>query len=772
VIPALHRHADRYRQAEVLISRVEVLLYRLDDQLQYERLDSKTARGIYRKTLDIRYQMALMLDDLARMNLAAPSTSESFYASLNRYSSSIDNMFSQLFVDAPEESLSLTKQEIEQSYKVLLKAVKESSVVYGLEAQQANLAANLGFLSTIAVASGVLVWLYRRFEQARRDVQTLALERTGLRESEQRLRSLVWNALDVVMILEPDGVIRYENPRIERVWGHREGALKGQNIFNFVHPDDVGTARTLLEQALGSPRLSLATELRVGQADGSWSDFELTLVNLLSDPGVAGIVATFRDMYEHIAERKTFENKLAYQAFHDQLSDLPNRALFMECLKRALERAKRHGNVVAVLFLDLDNFKVINDSLGHQTGDQLLVEVAKRLQACLRPADTAARLGGDEFTILLEDIADVREAIGVAQRIEEKLEAPIRVARRELFATASIGIALSTAGQDKADSLVGNADLAMYRAKMNGKARYELFDPSMNDWAMERLALETDLRRAVERGEFKVHYQPMVNLQTGSVTGLEALVRWEHSQRGIVSPLEFVPLAEETGLILPIGRWVLQEACRQLGEWQIRHPRRRQLMLSVNLSARQFQHPELVDEIGQILRETGFDPTNLKLEITESVIMQDGESCIDKLRQLKKSSIQLAIDDFGTGYSSLAYLRRFPIDILKIDRSFISGLGRDPENTAIVRSIIMLSKTLNLVVTAEGIESAAQLAELQALGCDLGQGFYFSRPLTSDDVEARFFNGSREWSFLLAISDDGTGPRGSADLSLVQRSRR
>ena len=400
------------------------------------------------------------------------------------------------------------------------------------------------------------------------------------------------------------------------------------------------------------------------------------------------------------------------------------------------------GGRLGVLFIDLDNFKIINDSLGHQAGDAVLVETARRLQSCLRASDTAARLGGDEFTVLLEDIDGLDDAVAVAERVAAALRTPIPVAGREVFMGSSIGIALSSPAQQGAADLLRCADLAMYEAKRRGKGRYEVFDERTLGRVSDRLDLETDLRHAIERGEFRVHYQPIIDLRTERIVEVEALVRWEHPLRGRVAPNHFIPVAEETGLIVPIGQWILEQACRQAAAWQRAYPHAQRLVVSVNLSARQFQHPTLVADIGRTLRQTALPARCLKLEITESVVMQDAEAAIVTLRGLKSLGIQLAIDDFGTGYSSLSYLKILPVDTLKIDRSFVDGLGQDPQDTAIVRSIIALARTLHLSVTGEGIETAAQQHHLQQLGCHRGQGYLFARPVPADAFDALLENGS------------------------------
>ena len=449
----------------------------------------------------------------------------------------------------------------------------------------------------------------------------------------------------------------------------------------------------------------------------------------------AKMLATIEQQTDEINQFPRRLDQLARQAFRDPLSSLPNRALFMDRLTHALTRTERRGEQLAVLFLDLDRFKVVNDSLGHGVGDQLLIGVSQRLAACLRPEDTIARLGGDEFAILLEDVKDDRGPTSVADRLTSELQQPFVVEGREVIITVSIGIAMSTARRMTPEDILRDADLAMYHAKGKGKARYEVFDKSMNAPAQERMDLELDLRNAVTRGEFTLHYQPVVDLPTGRITEVEALVRWRHPQRGLLFPADFVGLSEETGLIVPLGRWVLHEACRQARQWQLAAPATK-LAISVNLSARQLQQPGLVDEIGAVLRDTRLDPGSLRLEITETAVMHDAPATLSKLEALKALGVQLAIDDFGTGYSSLGYLKRFPVDTLKIDRSFVKGIGRDVEDSAIVRAVITVAKSLGLSVTAEGIETADQLDQLRALGCDHGQGYFFAKPMTSDRVPA------------------------------------
>jgi diguanylate cyclase (GGDEF)-like protein/PAS domain S-box-containing protein len=433
-----------------------------------------------------------------------------------------------------------------------------------------------------------------------------------------------------------------------------------------------------------------------------------------------------------IAERRELEAQLMHQAFHDPLTGLPNRALFLDRLDLALERTGGRGGEVAVLFMDLDDFKVINDSLGHEVGDEVLLAVAERFENAMLTDEMVARFGGDEFTVLLEVVSSASDATSVAERIEEVLRAPFVLRGRERFVTTSVGIALGGQGEERPGDLLRNADLAMYQAKAKGKNRHAVFETGMDDRALERLELESDLRRALERDEFRLHYQPKVSLEFGEIVAMEALIRWEHPERGLVPPAQFVPVAEEIDLIIPIGRWVLKEACRQARRWHKQFLNRPPLKVCVNLSAKQFRHYALVEEVEAALVETGLDPASLDMEITESVVMEDTSSTLATLQELKSLGVNLAIDDFGTGYSSLAYLRRFPVDFLKVDRSIIQGLGENPKNEAILSAVVALAHVLDERVIAEGVETEGQLACARETGCDFAQGYYFAKPLNSE----------------------------------------
>jgi diguanylate cyclase (GGDEF)-like protein len=433
-----------------------------------------------------------------------------------------------------------------------------------------------------------------------------------------------------------------------------------------------------------------------------------------------------------VTERKHMEEKLAYRALHDPLTGLPNRDLLLDRLGQALARAGRSGRKVAVLFMDLDNFKYVNDSLGHDAGDGLLVEVAERLRGSLRPADTVARLGGDEFVMLLEGLKSEADAEEAVARVTEAINRPVYLKDQEVFVTFSIGIAMNTPDEAHHDDLLRRADVAMYRAKNDGKDRHRVFDASMNASARVRLELASDLRRALARDELPIHYQPTVCLEGGRILGFEALVRWEHPRKGLILPAEFMPVAEETGLIVPMGRHTLREACRRAKDWQ--DGGRRPLTVSVNLSVRQLQDADLLADVSLALEESGLAPRDLILEITESALMGDVPKNVAVLRGLKALGVRIAIDDFGTGYSSLSYLERFPVDVVKVDRSFVGRLGRNAKGGALVCAVIDLARALDLDVVAEGVETAEQAEELARLGCEVAQGYHFASPLDPEEV--------------------------------------
>jgi len=568
-----------------------------------------------------------------------------------------------------------------------------------------------------------------------RDQAAVALEGTQMaedlhrRRAERRVAALIEHSSDVITIIDRAAVITYQTPSAAPVLGYGSGAMVGVEMLDLVHADDRPRAKAYLSSAVSQPGVSDPLEWRMRSRDGSWRLFENIVNNLCDDPDIAGLVIDSRD----ITERKHLEAQLEHRTLHDDLTGLANRALFRDRTDHALARLQDAGQRHSVLLLDLDNFKTINDSLGDSAGDQLLTEVAQRLRECCRRGDTASRLGGDEFALLLENIEEAGEAIGVAQRIAAALHEPFTVAGRETFVTASIGIAVKD-DEGEADEIIRNADIAMYLAKRRGKAQIEVFKPGMQAAAMQTLELESDLRRAVEQQQFFLQYQPIVDLQHGRITGVEALIRWRHPGRGIVAPAEFIGAAERTGLIVPIGNWVLREACRQARAWHHAHPGLPPLIMNVNLSARQLRHPELADTVAAALETAGLAPQDLTLEITETGMMKDTEVTIARLNELTALGVRLAVDDFGTGYSSLSYLRRFPVGLLKVDKSFVDDVVENSGLAALTEGILSLARALDLDVIAEGIETAEQAEHLREMNCRLGQGFLFARPIDAQEV--------------------------------------
>jgi len=556
-----------------------------------------------------------------------------------------------------------------------------------------------------------------------------------LRESEERLRLLIEGVTDyAIFSVDPQGLITIWNSGAEHIFGYREDEVLGRH-FSIVY-----TAEAL---ARGVPETELLTAAATGQAvDEDWhvrrdgERFYATGQTTRLKPDADGRPRGFVKVAHDITARNNAVQSITRQAFRDELTQLPNRAFFSDCLRRSIARSKEQPLLrFGVIFLDLDRFKIVNDSLGHTTADGLLVHVARTLERCVRPEDVVARLGGDEFTILLTDLRNVADAERVAARINAELAAPVRLDDCEVFTTASMGIALSSPAYDLPEQILRDADTAMYEAKSRGRAGHVVFDAAMRSRAVGVLALQMDLRRAIARREFFVEYQPIVSLGRRRVMGFEALVRWNHPERGIVPPAEFIPEAESIGLITQIDHWVLNEACRQLQVWQ-REFDDPTLTVSVNLSSKHFSRADLVDGIRSALEYSGVAPSCLKLEITETVLMERFEATATIAERVRELGVDLYIDDFGTGYSSLSYLTRFPLQLLKVDRSFVSQTSSDPRSVEVVRAILSLARNLGLATLAEGIETEEQFQQLRALGCEFGQGFWFSKPVRAEAAES------------------------------------
>ncbi len=566
--------------------------------------------------------------------------------------------------------------------------------------------------------------------------------------SEAKWRSLIQNSSDIITLLDVDGTVRYESPSVLKILGYPPEDLVNHCIFNYIHPADVERVKVAFESVVQQPGAVLTVEFRFRHQQGQWCHLESTGCSLLHDPAVNSVVINSRD----VTERNLVTARLQHHATHDALTHLPNRALLLERLAQELAAAKNNpGHQFAVLFLDLDRFKLINDSLGHAAGDQLLIALSRRLETCIRSSDTLARLGGDEFVIVLGDGLPEADAVATAARISQTIAQPFRLEHRDIYCNVSIGIAMGSDSYGHPADVLRDADTALYRAKVSQKGSYVVFDRAMHTRALTLLQLETSLRQAIKRQEFYLLYQPIMAMATdlppslnSSVTGrleprvvgFEALLRWRCPVRGTILPSEFIPIAEETGLIVPIGRWVLQEACRQLKEWRATVPLATTLVMGVNCSVQQFLQPHWVATIDEVLVENNLCPSDLYLEITESVLMEHSYRATETLSQLSALGTQLYMDDFGMGYSSLSYLHRFPIKALKIDRSFINRMHQGKKYAEIVRAITTMAAELGIDVVAEGVEVVEQLEQLQALNCRYVQGYLFGRPMLPQAVVA------------------------------------
>ena len=691
----------------------------------YRDIFSNATVGIFQTTADGHY---------LRVN---PALAEIYgYGSVQELVDSVSDVKRQLYVESDTRDRFISE-------------IRRNGRISGFEARIHRKNGEIIWISETARivkdASGAFLY-YEGFVS---DITAQKEAEEALRESQERYALAIRGANDGLWDWDVREGRIYFSPRWKEMLGADEkqiGSLP-EEWFNRVHPEDVDGLKAAIAAHREALTPHFCIEHRMRHADGGYR-WMLSRGAAIRD--AAGKATRMAGSQTDITLRKIAEEQLLRDALHDGLTQLPNRVLFLDRLERSIARMQRDpAHQFATLFLDLDRFKIINDSLGHAAGDELLVAFAKRLSDVLRPSDTVARLGGDEFTILLEDPREPDDALGVAQRIITALKRPFILGTHEVYVTTSIGIALSATGYARPQDVLRDADTAMYRAKAMGKSCAQVFDVSMHARAVKILEVENDLRRAVDRNELELFYQPIINVATGRIKAFEALVRWRHPSKGLVPPVDFIPIAEETGLIIPIGRWVLNEACRQAAEWHRQFPG--QLIdMNINLSGKQFMADDLVEQVMQAMRHSGLPARHITLEITESVVMDNPEKAIVMLQRLRDLGIQLNIDDFGTGYSSLAYLQRFPVNTMKIDRSFISRMTEGPENAEIVKTIVTLAHNLNMKVTAEGIETAEQLGQLRQLQCENAQGYYLSKPVMASSA-ADLLRGPVDEASVLAV---------------------
>jgi diguanylate cyclase (GGDEF)-like protein/PAS domain S-box-containing protein len=708
-VSALRERADDARHERFVLERLRALTNE-QSSLELEAVVAPAARNQLVRTL--RAKRIALEQTLAELE---HGTALPLAAVLAAQQDALGEELQLLSNGRVQAALEVGQRKVDPSFARLLSAIDDASERRSREASTASLEANAGVGLILGLAAILFVLLFRAFQRTRSSLE--GAEERALREGERWFRSLVQNASELIVVVDADTTVRYVTDSIKPLLGYHPDDVVGRKLVELAHPNDVDHLRNVAS----SEPSGHAFECRLSSRAGDVMFLEWVQG---VRPGARGCILTGRD----VSERRQLEQELRYQAFHDSLTGLANRALFEDRLSHALAGLPRTGAGLTVLFIDLDDFKTVNDSLGHSAGDELLRAVGDRLRHNLRSTDTAARLGGDEFGVLLDDAATFATAAEAARRLLAALEPPFLIEGRNLNVTASIGIAVADRGSE-AMQLMRNADLAMYEAKGRGGAQWRLFEESMHTVALGRLELGSQLQRAVEEEQFELHYQPIVRLADAAVVGAEALIRWRHPERGLLLPREFLPLAEQTRLIIQMGHWALTEACRTFAAWQEGFPRSEPLFLSVNISMRQLHERDVVDDVRAALAEAGIEPRQLVLEITESVLADEAESTLSRLQRLRALGVRLAVDDFGTGYSALSYLQRFPIDILKIDRSFVEHARRASTSLSLVRSIVQLGRSLHLDLVAEGIEEAEQAEELLAMGVTSGQGFYFAEPL-------------------------------------------
>jgi diguanylate cyclase (GGDEF)-like protein/PAS domain S-box-containing protein len=725
------QQADRARQAQVLMERVRNGTERVD-VVTWRSLATTSAASpaTLKAGLEAYKQVVSSVRELHRLGVPRGNVQDVENAVGAAYGIGINTLA--ISRRNPRAGRRMALTTFSPAMKRLEIATTRAAHRQDARAEAALLRARIGGVASLVFGVLLLALLGWRLHRIQGGSALAEQARAVERRGEERLHALVRHSSDVVAVIDPSSRVRWLAESVRGMLGYEPEAVVGLRLADLVHPDDVHALSPFLQDAAAQEGDATMLSVRARGADGAYRHLELIADNRLSDPLIDGILLNMRD----VSERLALLEQLRHQAFHDSLTGLPNRALFEDRLRRALVRLRRGGGFAAVMFVDLDDFKTVNDGLGHAAGDELLRVTARRLEETLRSQDTAARLGGDEFAVLLEDLVDEREALAIAERVRCALEPPVTVAGHRVAPSASIGVACPGA-LDSADELLRNADVAMYAAKERGKAQVALFEDAMRRQVIERLELTVELGGAMQRDELALEYQPLIELSGGSIAGFEALIRWRHPTRGLLTPDRFIGLAESTGLIVPIGAWVIRSACAQLRRWQDDHPSAEALKIGVNISARQLGDGELPAVVRSALAAAGIAPHQLTLEITEGLLVEDGDKIQLQLRELKEIGVRLAVDDFGTGYSALSYLRSFPLDVLKIDRSFVAGIDHDPDRAHLVRDIVEMAHNLGLMVVTEGIEEPGEAALVRDLQSDYAQGFWYSRPVdpaTADEL--------------------------------------
>jgi diguanylate cyclase (GGDEF)-like protein/PAS domain S-box-containing protein len=724
---------DEARSGQIILNQIAVLTREINNLTLTTLEDQNLTSEADTKIKHARHALpkAILTAHLFKYHTAGL---ENVWTALDDYITSADRQWILIRTGNLDEARQFDFQNVSPQFDSMQHRIQMAIEAEDKWIQAVELRGRNELLTAAILAAIAILMLFLRLQRQEHLGQLQETERSTLRDSEERFRALTEQSADLIFIADVSGLIKYASPSVHTVLSAHGFSLVGTNISNLVHPEDF--ARSMNSLPLPASNQSPIVELRLRHSDGRWLYFECVIRNLTGHDNIGGLVYNARD----ITERKLVREQLLFNATHDVLTGLPNRVMFLGRLKSAVDRTKRTSHpVAAVLFIDVDDFKDVNDCYGHATGDVLIKEVSNRLQACTRSDVIIARMGGDEFTILLEDIADPSDAIRVAQRIQSSFTVPFVLEGVEIFKSTSIGIAL-TSSETSADTVLQNADIAMYRAKNKGKACSELFDRTMHEQVMSRLLLEAKLRHALEKEEFSLHYQPIVAVDTGTVQGFEALLRWQPSKTNAIPPGIFVPIAEQCGLIVPISAWVLKTACIEAASWLHRFPADPPLYVSINISSKHFSHAGFIGHVKEALETSAVDPKCITIELTESLAMNDVAATGQTMSQLQALGVKLSIDDFGTGYSSLSYLRRFPVDTLKIDQSFVKTM--DAENYAIVKTIVGLARNLDLKVVAEGVETTDQQQLLALAGCESAQGYLFAEPMPTNEV-AKFVESNR-----------------------------